>query len=151
MKTFLDKHGIAFADHRALLPERSADFPKRGIVKDREALEEIGWVFSRCQACGRKGRAFGLHRHHIIGGVGRSHERTNLIVLCSEGPDHGCHAEAHGGNLSLANILWIKWRDDRAEIDWVRLAILRGCHLPEPEKPEQSSPDPVRKRRITFD
>jgi len=137
LERYKDGDGVSFADHRALLPERAADFPAAGIVRDGEALELIGWRFPRCQVCGERGG----NRHHIIGGAGRSDEATNLIVLCGSGNASGCHAEAHGGELTLARILWYKWRQDRANLSWVRLAILRRGHLPRPEPPRKEVAD----------
>ncbi len=129
---FLDANGISFADYRHFLPLRTFHFPKMHCVKNAELLRELHELWDCCQVCGRKADSTTrLELHHIVGAAGRSDERTNLIMLCSEGPDQGCHAEAHGGKLSLGNILWAKWYADRSNVDWVRLAVLRGSFLPD--------------------
>ena len=137
MRYFVDGQGRSFAEAEQQLRDRygrSADFPKAKTIRDKATLEQIGLDFPQCQACGGDGGVLGLHRHHIICGVGRSDERTSLIMLCSDG-GLGCHTEAHGGRLSLANVLWLKWRDDSKNLDWMRLAILARRFLPRPEPP----------------
>jgi hypothetical protein len=70
--------------------------------------------------------------HHIIGGAGRSDEETNLLRL--GGPfECGCHDESWSVMLPLS--LWAKWKTDRENLDWARLAVLLGHHLPEPKPP----------------
>lgn len=141
-KKYADKNSIAFADYRAFLPLKIFHWPKMRIVKSPKLLAELHEEWDHCQACGRK---FGPHYnasgpgwramqiHHIIGAAGRSDERTNLIGLCicGAGSEAGCHAEAHGGNLPLGRVLYLKWKSDPAGVDWIRLAILRGSFLPD--------------------
>jgi hypothetical protein len=132
IERYRDGNGLAFADARKLLPKRASDFPKVGIVKDMAVLEAIGNAWPWCMICGRQPPdVWQLHRHHIMHGSGRSDELTNLIICCSDGPDQGCHSEAHGGVLRLGVILWAKWRLDRKNVDWLRLAILYGRFLPD--------------------
>lgn len=132
MQTFVDGRGVAFVDYRSKLPARVRDWPFPDRPRCDEWLQTFVLRQDRCQVCGRRGGTHGLHIHHIMAGtVGRSDEQTNLIRLCSDGPDQGCHAESHGGNLPLGLILWAKWRTDAAETDWVALALLHGRFLPE--------------------
>lgn len=140
---YLDCNGIPFADYRRELPIQVFHFPKANIIKSPELLQELHNEWDCCQVCGRRAGLWtkwdagpqenwvSLHLHHVIGAAGRSDERCNLLALCSEGPDQGCHAEAHGGKLPLGKILYHKWKADPDGIDWIRLAVLRGSFLPE--------------------
>ena len=139
MERFLDEKLVSFDEYRQQLPKRSSDFPKRRIVKDRELLATLHaeWARRGCMACGVKPR-FGsdvmLQLHHIAhGGCGRSDERTNLVMLCSRGPDAGCHSDVHGGTISLGRLLRLRWQAEPNTVDWVRLAILFGYFLPDLE------------------
>jgi hypothetical protein len=49
-------------------------------------------------------------------------------MLCKK-----CHdAEA---TIGLARLLWCKWKRDRENLDWIRLTIIFGRYLPDPEAP----------------
>lgn len=130
---FLDKNGIPFSQYREHLPFQIFHWPKMNYVKNAELLRELHAEWDCCAACGRKaGPGVYLHLHHICGGLaGQSDERCNLIMLDSQGPDQGCHAEAHGGSLPLGKILYHKWQSDPDGVDWIRLAVLRGSFLPD--------------------
>ena len=54
-----------------------------------EVLEADG---NKCRFCGSRGGVFGLHVHHVRyrGQPGGTHERNNLLTLCSE-----CHDVVH--------------------------------------------------------
>jgi len=126
----IDGNSVAFADYRDHLPARAADFPPREIVRRLSALKSYGWQHDLCQWCGRDLSEYGVKAelHHIIGGGGRSDEPCNLIMLCNG--YHGCHGKVHG---NLSGIMYAKWKTDRSNTDWVRLAILYGAFLPEPK------------------
>lgn len=139
LKLYVDGNGIAAVDHRLLLPARASDFPKRRVVKDPSILAAVAIDWDRCMVCGWSPRSqwrpgWRLHTHHIAhGSCGRSDERTNLARLCSAGPDQGCHAESHGGDISIGHLLWCRWKAEPSTVDWVRLAILFGHFLPDLE------------------
>jgi len=122
-----DKHGIAFANYRALLPKRTRDWPRPNIITSPYARRKYRKPWGWCQMCERYIKI--AHTHHIIhGSSGRSDEDTNLLVLCRE-----CHHEIHVGRYTLANALFAKWLFDSYTLDWVRLAVLFGKALPDPE------------------
>lgn len=130
----MDRHGIAFGDYRDHLPRLASDFPPPGRIKAPDTITDYRLAFPYCQVCGLSGRRTNCHCHHIMHGmVGRCDSRTNLIILCSRGPDQGCHSDAHGGVITLGHLLYRKWSLDKAGTDWVRLALLRGSFLPDLE------------------
>ena len=140
-RRFVDGRGVAFAEYRDLLPASVHDFPKIQVVKHRRLLKELHAEWQECAVCRWTAGSWNaaacmesLQIHHIAhGALGRSDERTNLLALCSRGPDAGCHAEAHGGRLSLGRLLFCKWATDRHGVSWVRLSVLLGRFLPELE------------------
>lgn len=109
-------------------------YKKCKTVRDRALYDSYLMENPACQICGRTKN---LSRHHIIGGVGRSDERCNLIVACLV----LCHPLAegarvvHGGEkfepLTLGQVLAIKFLRTPEEWDGARLAELRGSALPE--------------------
>lgn len=129
----IDGRGVPFAVYPKHLPTLASDFPKMGVVHDLPAMKSYRWSHSHCQCCGRDLTRDGVKAelHHIIGGAGRSDEPCNLIMLCDG--YHGCHGKVHG---QLSAVLYAKWKTDRANTDWVRLAILYGKFLPIPKEGE---------------
>lgn len=124
-----DKHGLSFAEHRRKLPERASDFPR--IQQHRHSTTVLDYRYSWvvCQVCGLPLTIRQGDTHHIIGGAGRSDEKTNLLRLCNS--FSGCHDESWSVMLPWA--LWAKWKTDRKNLSWVRLAQLYGSFLPEPK------------------
>ena len=125
----VDGQGVSFDEYRDHLPKSSHDFPRAGIVRDKRLFAPMSaWyheTFPFCFLCGRPhGYGTNLQCHHLIGGPARSHEKCNLVIL-----DRRCHEESHGGGL--ARILWWKWKIDRENTDWGRLAVIRGRFLPD--------------------
>lgn len=132
---WIDGRGIAFADYRKRLPKRTADFPKAGIIRDGDLLRSYRSRFTHCQLCGIPLRKWDVkpELHHIVGGVGRSDEAANLILLC-DGFD-GCHSKVQGAPDMLPIVLAAKCLTDRDNADWLRLAVLAGKFLPKPRWP----------------
>lgn len=126
---YIDAQGVPFEEHRALL---SRPFPRAVRVTDRRVRATYRAEWDRCQVCLTQEnmlRSLGLplETHHIMAGtVGRSDERTNLIVVC-----RSCHEIEKTVQLPLGAILWCKWRTSPADVDWVRLAVLRCRFLPD--------------------
>lgn len=128
---------------------------KRGRISsaDRKTLAIFGETFSACWACGwmpgmpdeTEMRWPGLVTHHIAK-LGRVNERWNLARLC-----HLCHLLAEGEivaimrvgqrvmlpNLTTANMLWLKRRNDTEHYDRAMLqGVWRaGKILPRTKKP----------------
>lgn len=126
---FKDGNGVAFADYRDMLPNRASDFLKAHVVKNKRLLGVLHQEWKCCIVCGSR-RSLNLH-HIAHGACGRSDERTNLAMLCSHGPDKGCHSDVHGGTVSLGRLLYYRWCAERESVDWVRLAILFRHFLPD--------------------
>ncbi len=129
MSGYNDCNGVPFGSYRELLPASASMFPRAGVIKDREALSEFHARFDRCWRCGVKRSHVwrGLQCHHIFGGTkGRSDESTNFAMLCA-----ACHELVNTQEFPLGRILFLKWMNDRGAVDWVRLAILRRCFLPD--------------------
>jgi len=149
MERYTDGRGLDFGKCRELLPTRASDFPKRHIVKDREALAAFHLAWNHCMVCGRtRPVVWTLEAHHMIGGAnGRSDEATVLLMLCGPSVNSDtCHARAHGGDLELGQLLWVKWARDRAAVDWVRLSILYGRFLPDLQ-PDEAMAEIYRRNR----
>ena len=127
MPELVDGKGVAFADYSRKLPERAADFPRSRVHVDFKLRTAYRWDWGDCQMCGCQMRkvAYG-DVHHIIGGAGKSDERTNLLRVCRP-----CHDESW--SLILPAALYAKWKTDAANLSWVRLAVLYGRFLPEPK------------------
>ena len=131
MQEYLDGRGVSFADYRLQLPARASCFPPQNLIKSRTELAEFHDRTDACYSCGRTRRQVwrSLQCHHIMGGTkGRSDEQTNFAMLCAD-----CHEGANTGILPMGRILFLKWLRDRENIDWVRLAVLRRCFLPDLE------------------
>lgn len=126
-EAYLDKHGVAFADYRKLLPKRSCDFPPANVVRDGWAIKDYHATWKTCQLCGANAAERIMELHHIVGASGRSDERANLILLCREHhAEYGPHSDANFGT-----ILWAKHHSDPHNTDWIRLAILARRFLPD--------------------
>lgn len=133
---FKDKNDVPFADHHRHLPKLASDFPKSGVVTNPGLRWEYKPKYKKCAVCdwsyeepGFLCRIIWLELHHIIGGQkGRSDELTNYIVICS-----ACHEKVNTSELPMGKILYHKWKADQGNVDWARLAILRGCFLPDLE------------------
>lgn len=131
-KDFRDRNKVAFAEYRLWLPARVADWPNGSprvkVDKDGEMKKfHQQYRGTTCWHCNsRKGEE--LH-HAASGSRGRSHERTLFFWLCKD-----CHAN-HVGTDNLGRLLYAKWKYDRDGLDWVRLAIRLGRHLPDLDVP----------------
>jgi len=126
---FTDRHDIAFGDYRKHLPAKARDFPPPERIKSHAVMRQFHFLWDHCQVCGRGSRRLGvkLEAHHIIGGQqGRSDELCNLLMLCD---DH--HRDVKTRKLPQGLLIWCKWRTDRFNTDWVRLAILSRRFLPD--------------------
>ncbi len=116
---------------------------RRGVCKDENFYFEWRLRHKYCQVCGVN-RSQALFRdcaplscHHVVK-PGRSHEATNLLMLCNT-----CHTLAElqavrrGGillpKLPLAVCLTVKRLREPHEFDPARLAELFGRNLPDPE------------------
>jgi len=136
MKEYPDGAGVPFDEAEELVRSFGTvySWPSACRRDDPMLLTSIHYVRDHCQACGSTTH---LEVHHIIGGTkGRSDELTNLIMLCRH-----CHQSAHGaygGQLTLAQVLWHQWCNNRETLSWLRLMLLRRQFLPRP------SPDYVR-------
>lgn len=133
MSAYVDGRGLGFREADRILRHvcgRAAEFPQ---VKRQANYDNChayrGW-FDHCQACGADLSAFigDGQLHHIFGGMkGRADEVCNLLYLCRD-----CHMVYQSSIHLLPTVLWIKWRTDQRHTDWCRLALIRGCFLPEP-------------------
>jgi len=129
---YVDRNGLAFADHYGRWKHGEFFPPNR--VNDPSVPASYHWTWDHSQV---SGMAFGhgaviLEAHHLVGGTqGRSDERCNLIMLTREE-----HEAVKTHRLTMGTLLWCKWRTDRANTDWERLAVLMRKFLPELE------PDP---------
>lgn len=129
-----DGQGRSFVGYRDTLPALASDFPH-----DKPTRDHVGLVAFRglhiagfCWACGRGYYHVNkLDLHHIVGGAGRSDERTNFSMLCGGFTPDACHAKANTDELPMGFILYRKWQLDPDGTDWRRLAILRGSFLPD--------------------
>lgn len=109
-------------------------YRKANVVRDAVLYDLYLYTHPRCECCGRR---FGLSRHHIIGGAGRSDEVCNLICLCL----WRCHPLAEGERivdggvvyepLSLGQVLTLKSMTAPDDFDPWRLAELYGQALPD--------------------
>lgn len=127
----VDGLGVAFEQHRRLVPMNLGYFPPANIVRSYPVLASYRFNWLKCQICGRDLHTNDGHVHHIIGGSGKSDEETNLLRLCNG--FGGCHDESW--SIMLPQALWAKATTDREHLSWVRLAILLGHHLPDPKEP----------------
>lgn len=109
------------------------------------------WAFqhSHCQACGvsehqavRLNGGVPLSTHHLIGGVGRSHEACNLIRLCltchdlAEGKERVDSSGVRRSPLSTGQMLALKLDREPEEFNLARLAELAGHAVEVEQVPE---------------
>lgn len=127
----IDGRSVPFAEYRSQLPKRAADFPRANIVRCPRTVQSYRFNWLKCQICGLPLTTRHGDVHHIVGGAGRSDEACNLLRLCNS--FSGCHDESW--SVMLPQALWAKWRTNRENLDWVRLAVLLGHFLPEPKPP----------------
>lgn len=115
---------------------------RAGVIRD--TVFRAAWAFLRpwCQCCGVPSRQAawpGIQTHHIIQGVGRSDEATNLLNLCA-----ACHDVFHGARVKVGNVylpritrgmlLRVKRLVDPDDFNAARLAELYGRPLPDEEE-----------------
>lgn len=116
--------------------KRVADWPQVRIVLDPEVCEQMHKRFWNvpCWNCGYvsyrnrnwpEPTSNALEAHHIAGGAQRSDEYCNIAMLNSS-----CHKEVKTKKLPQGRILYLKWKHDRANTDWVRLTLLGRRFLP---------------------
>lgn len=123
---YRDRWGLPFDEVRLWLPARVADWPTPPRVKvDRDgemARFHAEFKGKQCWMCDD----VGMELHHLAGGRhGRTHERFVFTWLCKT-----CH-ENRVRVVDLGRLLHAKWLHDRDGLDWVRLAIRLGRHLPD--------------------
>lgn len=113
----------------------------------KEMYERFMDEFPFCFSCGWSGGGtlWGfpkIDNAHIIGGAGRKHDRRDIIRLC-----HFCHRVSHGDTIkidgkkapqiSLENMLWLKFKIDAEHYDREYLREIRMQYLPPAAKPNK--------------
>lgn len=125
---FVDGHGVCFDEYRLWLPDKVSDWPQVTRVDDPQVPRDYHEWWCTCWNC-EEPPAYTkpVDFHHLTGGTkGRSDEYCNGCMLCRE-----CHDLANTNELPFARLLYLKWKFDRQHVSWVRLALLRGSHLPD--------------------
>jgi len=138
IEKYRDRTGLPFEEYNLWLPPSIRDWPTPPRTKDDTAGEQrnfhIDFKYSPCWWCGCDpprhtwaGGEAGHHQlHHLAGGMkGRSHDRYLFCWLCRI-----CHEE-HDGPEDLGHMLYLKWKYDGQNADWVRTAIRHGRFLPD--------------------
>lgn len=120
-----DSRGIGRSEARLILGEDRSQWPKVRRVCDPQVLEAFHQQhqWRGCWVCGeRPGEA-----HHIASGYlrGKSDELTALAMLCRR---H--HEAVNSQELPLGKLLRLKQEIDKINLDWCRLSLLHGYHLP---------------------
>lgn len=123
-----DCHGIPFDEYRLWLPEKCSDWRQVVRVKNdsvERLMHEWHWT---CWNLDAWHPAYSkVEAHHIAAGTkGRADEFTNIAMFCAE-----CHSNVNTDRLPMGRVLYLKWKHDRAHVDWVRLALLHRKHLPD--------------------
>ncbi len=134
----VDYFNRPFSTVRAFMGENPKDWQPAHRVRlnakkhwDMMAALHADPEWELCWYCGRRPRFANrviIQIHHICSGPYRSDEITALIPLCME--DH-----ANVASIGLPRILWARWRWGSKSLDWVRLTMIHGSHLPDPENP----------------
>jgi 5-methylcytosine-specific restriction endonuclease McrA len=120
---YRDSRGVAFADVRFMLSERPSGWPKIKRVEDPRVCQLMHELYKRCWRCG----AGNVQAHHeFAGSRGASDELTAIFMLCSE-----CHSNVHTRAFETGELLYLKWKHDRLNVDWVRMHLLCGYWLPD--------------------
>jgi len=154
---FTDALGVPFDGYQLLLPPSVHDWDVGTRCKDPTLLRTFAALWDYCQLCGRAPSGMGpdrLHIHHLVPNWRRAHEHTCLMRLCSSpDPQFSCHDWAHAKFVArLPVLLWAKWRVERYEsnetLNWARLALLYGKHLPRPQPDDRWLAVFARNRRI---
>lgn len=138
---YRDKHGVEFGRVRAEMGERVANWSPvhRKKASEPRRIRLIGefhaaFDLSGCWLCGiTPGMELDSFAecHHITGNGCRSEERTSYSLVCRR-----CHRERiPNHDLWLPRLLFKKWELDRRELDWIRLTMIVGKHLPLLEPP----------------
>lgn len=127
---FLDSRGVAFDEYPLLPPldgKPVRDWPTVKRVVDPTVCREMHKRFGAggCWNC----QAKHAQAHHLAAGsAGRSDEYTVIVMLCKN-----CHSKVNTPELPLERLLGLKWLRDRANVCWVRLALLFRRLLPTPK------------------
>ena len=133
---YRDSRGLAFDEVRAYVEihfgMRPSEWPRIKEVKDPDVCSRMHDLFCECWNCGGEG-GYGTFRrievHHICGGTkGRNDEPCNTAMLCNL---PRCHPSANTSELPIGRVLFLKWKHDRQNCDWVRLTLLNRKFLPE--------------------
>lgn len=127
---YCDSRGVPFDMYHLQPPiagKRVADWPAIVRVTNPEVCRVMHQRFDEykvgpCWQCGEFGP---VQAHHLgAGSAGRSDEFTAIVVLCSR-----CHGQEKESIVPLGRLIYIKWKFDKANLDWVRLALLVGRFL----------------------
>ena len=133
---------------------------KRLTKQERAMYEQFMDEFPTCMRCGWQPgvgyRGWMIHRlenAHILGGVSRTHHRSNLVRLCS-----GCHRTERETirvegkvlpMLTLAGKLWLKMTHDP---EWYDVEYLVSISIkntmPEPVEPPPLFAEPIPNWRV---
>jgi hypothetical protein len=114
---FIDGSGVGFNQYRGLLPPSVHDWPFPIRVRDKELMAQLHVEWDHCQVCGKRG---GNEIHHVTAGSkGKSDERCCCISLC-----RFHHDWVKTKKLPQGLILWMMWKTNQPNTDWVRLALL---------------------------
>jgi hypothetical protein len=119
-----DGHGVYFDEVRGILGEDTSRWPAVRRVKNPRVLaifhqlHSKDWIDFRC----------GPEAHHMAAGYlrGKSDELCALAALSGD-----WHPLVNTEALPLGHILYLKWKYDRPNCDWVRLTLLFGYFLPD--------------------
>jgi hypothetical protein len=131
LSRFPDSKGIYFDEVRAEVQKRYgmkvSDWDQIRVVEDPEICKRMHAMFGECWNCGRREPWNKIDAHHIAGSSHRSDELCNIAMLCGvvwNGEAESCHSNVKTSKLPQGRILFLKWKYDRQNTDWVRLTLL---------------------------
>lgn len=148
---FRDSRGVAFDKVRfqpSIVGLAISFWPKIVRTINPNVLDDFRRLRQRCQAIGICWNCEAIDRwstadrpgidiHHLAeSSRGRSDELCLLTSLC-----RSCHEIAGTKKLPLGRLIYLKWKNDRANTDYVRLCLALRTYLPDLITGNSSKPD----------
>lgn len=112
---YRDSRGMTLADVRAKLGELKLFWPKLAEVRDPRVCEMFHDLHKICWAS----NAWQVEAHHMAEGSRGRRDYLALLVALSP----AWHAKVNTPELTLENLIWLKWKYDWPHFDWEILVL----------------------------
>ena len=122
-RAYADSRGVAYADVRRILGEDPYRWERVPKLMDKRVCECFHRIHAHCWNCG----GWGCQAHHAAAGsAGKRDALPLLFALCET-----CHGAVNTPVLPLGRLLYLKYKNDWPNTDWLFTARAFKHHLPD--------------------